>query len=253
MQDSIIITIINDPDEDGPENLLRPYAPMPVGMPVIYAGEDMPGSPFLGHFFIDEEADQEPIEFLEGVPAPGHSARGPIAITIEPRNAFGDGRHATTLLCVRFLLEHLGEIPHEKRANLSLLDAGAGTGVLSITASRLGVGRIDAVEVNRHAVECATHNIGANDCGNITLHESDIASFDPGLSYDIVTANLVTDVIIAHIEKLTGFIRPGGTLIASGVSDGRDESVRREFLARGLMPVDFSKHDGWCGYVMKKG
>ncbi|MBN2078391.1 MAG: 50S ribosomal protein L11 methyltransferase [Spirochaetes bacterium] len=251
MSDSIIITIVNDSDEGMADELLRPYAPPPGGFPLIQGIEEVDDSPLTGPIFSAEGDESGPIElFCPGGDTPG---RGPITITIEPRNAFGDGRHATTWLCLRFLLELLGGIPREDRPGLSLLDAGTGSGVLAITASRLGVGHIDAVEVNPHAAECAAHNIGENGCGTIKLHQSYIASFNPGRTYDIILANLVTDVIIGSLDALVALIGAGGTLIASGVSVGRDELVMQSFLSKGLRLLDHARHDGWCGYVMRKG
>ncbi len=249
--DSIIITIVNDSDEIGTDDLLRPYAPTPGGFPLIRGIEELKGTPLTGPLFAGSSDDAGPIE-LCGPPcdSPG---RGPVTITIEPRNAFGDGRHATTWLCLRFLLEVLAGISREGRAGLSLLDAGTGTGVLAITASRLDVGRVDAVELNPHAAECAAHNIRENGCAAIALHSSDIASFRPGRAYDIVLANLVTDVILGNLGALVDLVAGGGTLIASGVSVGRDELVKDAFLSGGLRLMESSRHDGWCGYLLRKG
>ena len=251
MRDSIIITIVNETVAVGPEDLLRPYAPPPAGAPFGIGVEDAESVPLAGPLFGDVDGESRSVElFCPG--AAGPDGAGPVTVTIEPGNAFGDGRHATTWHCLRFLVELLGEISRKERGNLSLLDAGTGTGILAITASRLGVGLVDAVEVNPHAAECAARNIRENSCSAVALHRCDIASFDPGRHYDIVLANLVTDVILENLGALTGLLGPRGTLIASGISDGRDARAKKAFLARGLRPRGHARHDGWCGYMMTR-
>lgn len=176
----------------------------------------------------------------------------PMAVTIDPGFAFGDGRHATTLLCVKYLARHLGRLALGQRKALALLDAGTGTGILAIIAAKLGVGRVDAIDLNRPAVESAAENIRRNGCETIILSQSDIAEYDPGMDYDVVLANLVSDIIILNIGKLVSLVRPGGVLIASGISGMHNEEVRNHFRGHGLVPLDFSEKDGWYGYVLKR-
>ena len=151
---------------------------------------------------------------------------------------------------MKFLLDYLSEVPPARRDGISLLDAGTGTGILAIVAALHGVRDIDAVEVYHHAVLFAGRNIRTNGCGWIRLHESDLEGFSSGRRYDIVTANLVSDVITANIGKLRDYIAPGGVMIASGVSAGRHRSMLELFRRSGLRILRKEGRDGWHGYVL---
>lgn len=254
MLDQIVINIISTEEESEEEGPVRYHSPSQDYLRQLFSVDAMtPAVPAMP-FFTDESRDCEAIEIVEKTPGQAIDARDTYAltVTIDPGYSFGDGRHATTWLCVRFLAERLAGIPREERNGLSLLDAGTGTGVLAITAARLGIRDIDAIDIYHHAVRCAAGNCALNDCGWIRLHVSDIGAFDPGRTYDIVMANLVSDVIIANLEALVRLTRPGGTVIASGVSAGRHEDVRDRFRRSGLDLLDHAHRDGWYGFLLRR-
>lgn len=251
MLDQIIIHIINSEEEEGQ---IRYDSPSMDYMGQLFSVEKLtPGIP-AAPFFMDDSPDQGPIEIFEKTELQSHAAGDayPLTVTIDPGYSFGDGRHATTWLCVKFLVEYLADIPGEQRSGLSLLDAGTGTGVLAITAARLGIRDIDAIDIYHHAVQCAGNNCSLNNCGWIRLHESDIAAFNRGRTYDIVMANLVSDVIIANLETLIRLTAPGGVIIASGVSAGRAGTVLQHFHQSGLAMVDHAPRDGWHGFLLRR-
>ncbi|MCU0847351.1 MAG: 50S ribosomal protein L11 methyltransferase [Spirochaetes bacterium] len=175
----------------------------------------------------------------------------PIVININPLHAFGDGKHPTTILCLRYLSEYLGRIDDEKRAGVKIIDVGTGTGILSILASKMGASLIEAIDLNAASMESAFENFTINDCRGISLRQADIASFDKNASYDMVLANLISDVIIPNLKHLTDLMKPDGIMIASGISAIRNEEVRKHFNLAGLEALDFAHLDGWYGYVLK--
>jgi ribosomal protein L11 methyltransferase len=249
MPDPIIITIINSADDSDIEDSFPFHSPSLEHWPRPFDNEDLP-SPASWNTSRHDGGEQDPLEFAgtERGPGGGH----PLRVTIDTGYAFGDGRHATTWLCVRFLLEHLADISPERRRDIGLLDAGTGTGILAIIAERLGVGDIDAVDLFPHAILCAGRNRAMNGCEGIRLHESDLAGFNPGRSYDIVMANLVSDVIIANLENLARFTAPGGLIIASGISSGNDLKMRKHFAESGFTVTAALERDGWCGYLLRR-
>lgn len=175
----------------------------------------------------------------------------PTVIYIDPFNAFGDGRHPTTSLCLRYLVEHLCYISPEDRMKLSLLDAGAGTGILSIAAEKLGVGAIDAVELNIPAVESARKNIEMNKCVRVNVQQGDIHGFTGSGRYSIILANIITDVIISCIQSLAKLLHPDGIMIVSGISARRAREAERHFFDNGLTVSDSACLDGWNGYLLR--
>mgnify|MGYP005839285309 CR=1 FL=1 len=173
-------------------------------------------------------------------------------IYIDPFSAFGDGRHPSTVLCLRFLAEHMGALAEESRAGMSVLDAGAGTGILSIAAEKLGAGLVDAVELNASAVENARRNIRLNGCGRTVVRQGDLLGAGFTRMYDIVLANLISDVIISCLSVLVPLVRPGGIMIASGISRTRAAGVEERFYGAGLRIVDSAFLDGWMGYLLER-
>ncbi|OPZ36288.1 MAG: Ribosomal protein L11 methyltransferase [Spirochaetes bacterium ADurb.BinA120] len=175
----------------------------------------------------------------------------PSVIYIDPFSAFGDGRHPSTALCLRFLADYMGALSDETRRDLSVLDAGAGTGILSIAAEKLGADLIDAVELGSSAVESARRNIRLNECKKIGLRQGDLLTIDFSRKYDIVLANLVSDVIISCLEVLVPLVRPGGVMIASGIGTTRAAEVEERFFSAGVRIVDSALLDGWMAYLLE--
>lgn len=254
MLDQIIINIVNSMEENEENGEVRYHSPSMDYLRRLFSIEEMAPSMPAMPLFNDDASGEDLIEITEEAAHRAGTSAGayPLSITIDPGYSFGDGRHATTWLCVKYLAEHLEGIPREKRASLSLLDAGTGTGVLAITAAKLGIRDIDAIDIYDHAIQCAIKNRAVNDCPWIRLHVSDLGAFGGGRAYDIVMANLVSDVITANLEKLITLAAPGGIIIASGISAGRSESMRSLFDRKELRCVDSSHRDGWHGFLLRR-
>jgi ribosomal protein L11 methyltransferase len=115
----------------------------------------------------------------------------------------------------------------------------------------MGVRRIDAIDTEEGAVERAGRNIELNGCGGIALVRGDIALLTGAGTYDLISANLLSDIIIAHIKQLARLLKSDGTLIASGVIDRWDAQVRKCFEDNGLELIEHDRLGGWNGYVIK--
>jgi ribosomal protein L11 methyltransferase len=123
-----------------------------------------------------------------------------IAIVIDPGLAFGTGAHATTRLC----LELLAELPVG-----SLLDAGCGSGVLSVGAAKLGFGPVHAVDDDPFAIETTRANAAANGV------EVDAAALDVTLADLPATDAAVANIALATVELLAQRV-PAAELVTSG-------------------------------------
>jgi len=250
MLDQITIHIINSDEGD---DRISYDSPSLDYMRRLFSMEELASVLPWAPFFTDDPADQGPLEVVEKtVIRSGDDDVYPLTVTIDPGYSFGDGRHATTWLCVKYLVEYLAAVPRPERSGLSLLDAGTGTGVLAIAAAKLGIHDIDAFDIYHHAVQCAKNNCLRNDCAYIRVCESDIAAFNPGRAFDIVMANLVSDVIIANLDALVRLAAPGGVIIASGVSSGKIEIMQDYFRRAGLDRDDSTVRDGWCGFLLRR-
>lgn len=189
--------------------------------------------------------------FTEGSNSPEHSEYN-YTLLLDPRDAFGDGRHPTTRQCARFLEQLLKGQSAEDLASLTLLDAGTGTGILAIIASLMGVEQIDAVDIEQESVERTAQNCRLNGVEGMKIACSDIAGFKGKKSYDIICANLLTEIILKNITHLTALLKVGGKLIISGISAEWGAQVESAAQAAGLLQLDKTIEDNWCCYLFTR-
>ncbi len=179
-----------------------------------------------------------------------HGSPESLHLQIESGRSFGDGRHPTTMLCMCLLAEHLYLLTDDEKTSISTLDAGTGTGILAILASRMGIKHIDAFDVSVDSVCMASQNMKANGCDAINITRSDVAGFGTGKAYSLVTANLITDVILANISYLSKILEEKGRLILSGIGDSRVNEVEDALALHSLYIIEEKKMDGWCGLMV---
>ncbi len=169
-------------------------------------------------------------------------------ITLDSRDAFGSGSHATTRLCMEALQDFLeAGNPQE----ISVLDAGTGSGVLAILAEMMGAGRVDAFDIDEQAVARAAENFRYNHTEGIHLSVSDLMNYESPVQYDLITANLLTGVIISGLEKLKGLTAPDGVLIISGIGLQWDEEVQDAFKREGLALLSHRVLENWSCYILR--
>jgi len=175
-------------------------------------------------------------------------AEGEIIIDMDPGMAFGTGTHETTRLCAEFLEENLQKGDY-------LLDVGSGSGILAICGSKLGAEKCAACDIDPIAVRTERENAERNDCPNIDCYVSDLLSdvkLMDNRPFDIVTANIVADIIIRLAPDVGALIRPNGLLIASGIIDEREAEVDAALQKYGFEKISAKHEKGWCAILVKK-
>ena len=180
-------------------------------------------------------------------------------ILIEPSRGFGTGHHQSTRLCLA-LLQGIRRAPTEEghgttRSNtvgldgLTVTDVGTGSGVLAITAAKLGAAFVRAIDNDPDAVENARENIAANDVGQIVEAHVDDFTTTAVEPADLVTANLTGTLLARHGNDLARLVRPGGSLIVSGFNI--DEKPRvEEALTSSLAISETAEEDDWWAFVL---
>ena len=178
-----------------------------------------------------------------------------IVINIDPGTAFGTGSHETTKLCISALKQYIS-----KDKDTSVLDAGCGSGILSIIAAKLGASKIYGVDIDELAVKASIDNLKLNDIddgiytivkGNI-IGDKEFADVvaDTG-KYNIVVANILADVIIPLSGVVRRFMKDDGVFISSGIINTKEDEVRKALLDNGFEIVDVEHMGEWVSFVAK--
>ncbi len=168
-----------------------------------------------------------------------------VKLILDPGLAFGTGGHETTSLC----LEALDQLV---RGGERVLDIGTGSGILAIAALKLGAARAEGVDIDPVAVRTAGENAALNGVADrLTVLVGDLSDKASG-QYQIITANIVANAIMALAPAVPGLMAEGGVFIASGIIDTRKEEVIAALQAAGLKVQEVKEKRGWECIVCTK-
>lgn len=169
---------------------------------------------------------------------------GDIAVRIDPGMAFGSGLHETTRLAAARLEQTI-------RGGEQLLDMGCGSGVLAIAGLLLGAGHAAAADVTQAALTAAAHNAALNGVSDRLTVMLPADAFRSS-AYDIIIANIIADIIIGYAARFYASLRKGGTLITSGIIDGRADDTRRALELSGFRFVSSAGEGEWHELTFQK-
>ena len=141
-------------------------------------------------------------------------------IYIPANLAFGTGEHSTTAGCLRLLVDIA-----PRSGDWNFLDAGTGTGILAIAACRLGASQALAFDVDATAVRIARGNASMNRIRGLRVMRADVLKHRSQESFDIVAANLYSDLFCSAAANLWPAMKPTGRIIISGVMRDQVEPV----------------------------
>jgi len=178
----------------------------------------------------------------------GESGRAPAGILIPAGMAFGTGEHATTATCLRMLCDLRGSLPDGFLA----VDLGCGSGILAIAAEKLGASRVEAIDNDPSAVRTAKANVRVNHCGKVRVVRGSSLDFRAPAPLDVVLANLYSDLLAASAGVIARALRPGGTLIFSGVLVRQFGEVAAALEAAGLVVGRRVARGKWCAAIAEK-
>lgn len=160
---------------------------------------------------------------------------GEAVLWLDPGLAFGTGNHETTRLCIERLVaidEQIGTRGWQ-RAQVRVIDAGCGSGILALSAALLGYRHVLGFDNDPEAVRISEENAAVNGLtGKVQFLTGDLVSGLAGREAEIVMANIQSDVLIRFARELLGAIVPGGSLILSGILAGENAGVRAAFEAQ---------------------
>ena len=169
---------------------------------------------------------------------------GTSVVYLDPGSAFGTGTHETTSMCAELLDKHL-------KADDKPLDLGTGSGILAIIAAKLGCRNIEAIDIDRLAVDVAVENCENNSCGFIDCHTGELKDAKAE-KYDVIVANIIADVICAIAGDVPSKLADDGIFMCSGIINTKAERVEKALADAGFKICEkVEKHD-WMAYICKK-
>lgn len=179
--------------------------------------------------------------------------RDKMIIHIDPGTAFGTGMHETTQLCIRQLKKYVTK-------DTELLDVGTGSGILSIIALKLGARHAVGTDLDPCAVPAVEKNKEVNGIpveafdmmiGNI-IDDKEVQDKVGYEKYDIVTANILADVLVPLTPVIVHQMKPGAVYITSGILDVKEEVVKEAVVAAGLEVVEVTHQGEWVSVTARK-
>lgn len=177
---------------------------------------------------------------------------GRFAITVNPGLAFGTGGHETTRLCMEFL-ERLGA---QGKLKGPILDIGAGTGILSLTAYLLGARGITAFDLDPDCGPAMEEFIKMNEgLGGPLPFEFFIGDLEnPKVRppYRGLLANIILETIQELLPRMADILEPGGWLVASGILAERQDEALVSLAAHGFRPLEMRQEGAWIAILAER-
>lgn len=194
------------------------------------------------------------------------SKQDDLVIEIDPGISFGTGSHETTKLCI------LGIKRYIKPGDL-ILDAGSGSGILSIVANKLGAGKVLGIDIDPIATRSAIENALVNKIdalewiydnhnsipqtavafatGNI-LEDDGIRIDLAKEKYDLIVANILADVIIPMSSVIDENMKKGAIFICSGIINTKEEEVKASLEKNQFTILEVNRMGDWVSFIVQK-
>lgn len=179
--------------------------------------------------------------------------REKLLIQIDPGTAFGTGMHETTQLCIRALRKYV-------TPDTVMLDVGTGSGILSIAAIKLGAAYCFGTDLDPCAIRAAQENMEVNGIteerftvaeGNLIEDEAlgQTAGYE---KYDMVTANILAEVLVPLTPVIVKHLKEGGVYICSGIIDEKEPVVVEAVKKAGLEVLEVNRQGEWVSVTARK-
>ena len=169
--------------------------------------------------------------------------RYPYELIITPKMSFGTGHHQTTYLMVKnqMAIDH-----RDKR----VMDAGCGTAILSVMASKLGAREVEAFDIDEWSVSNGKENIEVNGCTNIRHQQGKLSELTFGGKFDIILANINKNVLLDEMRLYKEYMQPGGILLLSGFYTEDIPDLLRTGAPLALKEVRRDDRENWAALLL---
>jgi ribosomal protein L11 methyltransferase len=165
-------------------------------------------------------------------------------VLLDSNMAFGTGEHETTSMCVELMQDYIAP-------ESVCIDVGCGSGILGISALKLGAGKAYLTDIDPIAVESALHNCKLNGVAeNAVVAHSNLLD-DTAVQGDIMMANITGEVLKMLAPSIPKNLKPDGVLILSGIIESRLEMVKTAYEGVGMKVVYEKRKGEWFALILK--
>ena len=164
-------------------------------------------------------------------------------VIIGSNMAFGTGEHETTAMCVELLQKHV-------KPDDVVIDVGCGSGILGITAAKLGAKSVIMTDIDECAIEASVKNCRLNGVTNAQVLLKNLLD-DNTVKGDVIVCNIMAEALIAFAPFIGGNLRDGGTIILSGILTDRTDKVVSAYQKVGFILADKKIRGEWSALAFK--
>lgn len=177
-------------------------------------------------------------EWMEYTPEKGEKT-----VIIGSNMAFGTGEHETTSMCVELMQEFVDK-------NDTVIDVGTGSGILGITAAKIGAKKVVMTDIDECAITASEQNIKLNGVKNAEVFLKNLLD-DNTVKGDVIVANIMAEVLIAFAAGLKSNLKSGGRVILSGILTDRLDKVVAAYKAQGFRLISTKIKGEWAAIALK--
>lgn len=161
-------------------------------------------------------------------------------IKINPSKAFGTGEHASTRLCLTLMsgIDFSGK---------TVIDVGAGSGILGIGAAKSGAVKVDMCDIDVETLQCAEENSNLNGVKDKVALTAGGVDAIPGKKVDVILANLTADILEKIVNDVAKYAKEGTIMISSGILDTRVDDLLNIYQAHGFKLLSRIDEGEWVG------
>ena len=169
---------------------------------------------------------------------------GETVLLLDSNMAFGTGEHETTSMCVELMQDYLQE-------NSVCIDVGCGSGILGISAVKLGAQKAYLTDIDPIAVASATHNSELNATADKTVVAHSNLLDDADVQGDVMLANITGEILQMLAPSIPKNLKKDGVLILSGIIESRLQMVKNAYAAVGMEVIRERRKGEWFALVLK--
>lgn len=174
---------------------------------------------------------------------PYEPQKGETVTKIDSNMAFGTGEHETTSMCIELLQQFINP-------DATVIDVGCGSGILGITASKLGAKNVLMTDIDECAVEASEHNCKINCVANCTPLLKNLLD-DQTLKGDIILANIMAEVLVAFSPNIGKNLNDNGIIILSGILNTKLNFVLDAYTKAGFSLIKTLQKGEWSAVAMR--